>query len=234
MDVPYIKSRYMPRAKVYGSTTMRNTLLAFKELKSDDIVSVQDGAGTHEAPGKWWHDPSGRVRFMALVSEHAPIVFGLKFFEGAYDAPLTDPPRRAYQWREGQTLAYLIDFLAADGKTVEFRIHYQDAASTPNLGFPPPAQPDDRRVDVAIVCLPGFDQVRDYPTGIVGRLKPRFVVGTHWEDFFALLPNEPKDLHTVPTLDAHRFIEKLRTALPQDAEFRLPVRGVWMRFPPAP
>jgi hypothetical protein len=229
MDVPYIKIHYLPQATVYGSRTMKNTLAGDSSLNAADIVSVESDMGTDQQPGRWW--PVGpRMRVMALKSEHAPIIAHLKFFEGSYDAPLVEIPKRAWGWREGQTLAYLVDFLGADGTTVDFRIHYQDAASTPPLGFPPP---DGRRVDLAIVCMPGFDQVDGYPKGIIDRLNPRFVVIIHWEDFFALLPDDPKDLRTVPTENAEKFIALLQEALPQDASFTLPAPGAWMQFSPS-
>jgi hypothetical protein len=233
MDVPYIKKKYLPQAKIYGSETMKNTLAGDHDLKQDDVVSVEQGAGTDREPGTWW-DASRRLRFMALKSEHAPIVAHLKFFEGTYREPLKELPTRAYGWREGQTLAYLIDFLSADGKTVEFRVHYQDAASTAPLGFPPALSqlPDPRRVDLAIVCMPGFDQVEHYPEAIVKRLKPRFVVIIHWENFFELLPDDPRDLRTVPTENAERFLARLQPVLQPDAVFKLPAPGAWMRFAP--
>jgi len=233
MDVPYIKQNYLPQAKIYGSDTMKHTLAGDPALRGVDVVSVEQDAGTAERPGKWW--PAGpRMRFMALRSEHAPIIAGLKFFEGAYDQPLTALPTRAYGWKEGQTLAYLIDFLGADGETVEFRVHYQDAASNARHGFPPPLpRPDDkRRVDLAIVCMPGFDQVKDYPEAIVEWLKPRHVVIIHWENFFELLPDDRTGLRTVPTEDAEGFLARLQAVLPEGADFKLPAPGAWMRFAP--
>jgi L-ascorbate metabolism protein UlaG (beta-lactamase superfamily) len=237
MDVPYIKKIYLPQATIYGSETMRNTLAGDRTLSTDDVVSVEEkkeDVGTAERPGKWW--PAGpRLRFMALRSEHAPIIAHLKFFEGNYTEPLKELPTRAFGWREGQTLAYLIDFMSADRKTVEFRIHYQDAASNEPLGFPPSsfADPaDDRPVDLAIVCMPGFDQVKDYPEAIVKRLKPRFVVIIHWENFFELLPDDPKDLRTVPTEDAQRFLARLQAVFPEADRVKLPAPGAWMRFAP--
>jgi hypothetical protein len=55
----------------------------------------------------------------------------------------------------------------------------------------------------------------------------------HWEDFFALLPDDPKDLRTVPTENAEKFIALLQEALPQDASFTLPAPGAWMQFSPS-
>ncbi|MCC7327589.1 MAG: hypothetical protein IT521_12390 [Burkholderiales bacterium] len=233
MDVPYIKSKYLPQVRIYGSETMKNTLAGDKSIPGSDVQSVETDLGSEQHVGKWWRPEGGRIRFMALKSEHAPIFWHLKFFEGSYEAPLSEIPKRAYGWREGQTLAYLIDFLGADDK-VEFRVHYQDAASNSPFGFPPQFDPGDdpRPVDLAIVCMPGFDQVKDYPKAILDRLKPRYVVIIHWEDFFALLPDDAKDLRTVPTEDAEGFLSILHASLENGATFKLPAPGAWMTFAP--
>ena len=138
MDVPYIKATFMPKAKIFGSQTMKYILAApDAHLVSADVMSVQPVMGDAQKAGQWF-SAGPRIRVMALKSMHAPIIWGISFFEGDYAAPLTQLPKRASGWLEGQTLAYLIDFLGADGKTVEYRIHYQDAASERMLGFPPP------------------------------------------------------------------------------------------------
>jgi hypothetical protein len=223
---------------------MKYTLAGDRTLKDDDVESVEKRAWSvrdpefPDTPPDWvYPGPSRRLRFLTLKSEHAPVIFGLKFFEGSYSEPLREPPTTAYGWLEGQTLAYLIDFMSADGKTVEFRVHFQDAASTAPIGFPPrfSERPhDQKRVDVAIVCMPGYGQVEGYPEKIVKRLNPRFVVITHWENFFARLPDDARDLRVVPATDPERFIARLKTALPEDASFKLPARGAWLRFTPAP
>jgi hypothetical protein len=171
---------------------------------------------------------------MALKSEHAPIIAGISFFEGHYDAPLAAIPTRASGWLEGQTLAYLIDFLGVDGKTVEFRIHYQDAASNKPLGFPPPlaALDDKRPVDLALVCMPGFNEVKNYPDDLLARLTPRHIVLIHWENFFETLPDDWHQLHTVPHEPADKFLAHLKTIVPSDVDVTLPAPGAWMRFAP--
>lgn len=232
MDVPYIKKTYMTRAKIYGSDTMKNILAADPAL-ARDVESVERDMGTVDRPGKWWY-ATPRLRFMALQSEHAPIILRIKFFEGTYQQPLSELPTRAYRWRAGQTLAYLIDFLSDDGKTVEFRIHYQDAASTPPLGFPPRFEraEDQRRVDLAILCMPTFNQVERYPEAIVERLQPRHAIGIHWEDFFTPLPDTRAQLRTVPALDAEAFITRVTDALPRDVGFTMPAPGAWLLLDP--
>ena len=229
MDLPYIKETYLPKARIYGSDTARYIMAAYPGVPHDDVVSVEHSLGEAHRSGKWWK-VSTRVRFMALRSEHAPIVFHHKFVPGTYDKPLQEIPTKASDWREGQTIAYLIDFLD-DAGGIDFRIFYQDAGSTPPLGIPPD---DDavgmRRFDVAVLCIPGFDQVEGYPEAIVTRLNPRFVVGIHWENFFEPFPGNPLEFHPVPTLDPARFIARLNKALPPDATFLMPVPGTWLQF----
>ena len=98
----------------------------------------------------------------------------LKLYQGKITQPLHRLPRTAWGWKEGQTLAYLIDFMAEDKKSIDFRIHYQDAASNPPRGFPPPfVDPrDKKRVDVTILCVPGFNEVENYPEALIQKMRP--------------------------------------------------------------
>jgi hypothetical protein len=233
MDVPYIAGEYAPHALVYGSRTMSHTLAP--ALPKQRRIAVNADAATSEGGGRWIGLQDQRLRFMALTSEHAPHFMGIKVFQGHYEADLSALPTKAAGWVEGQTFAYLIDFLGDDGETVAFRIHYQDAASTPPLGFPPRFEKtaDLRRVDVAILCVPGFDQVKGYPEGILAELNPRYVILGHWENFFEPQPDDMRKLTVVPNTNVWKFIRRLQMVLPHDAKFILPQPGTWLRFPPA-
>ena len=169
---------------------------------------------------------------MAIQSEHAPHFFGIKLYAGKVSEKLDRLPKRAWGWKEGQTFAYLIDFLGEDG-SIDFRIHYQDAASNPPWGFPPPLESrDPKRVDVAIVCVPGFDRARSYPEGIIRRIQPRFVILGHWEDFFRPRTGDPEDLRVVPLTDPNVFIARMKKVLPSDSHWTMPRPGAWLRLKP--
>ena len=229
MDLPYITSRYAPLATVYGNRTMVNQL----EPASLRRMNIEADAGHSATPGRWT-PASGRIRFMPLRSAHAAIFDHFFWAEGEVTEPLAALPARAWDWKQGQPLAYLIDFMSADGRRVEFRIHYQDAASTPPHGFPPPLTgPDDHPIDVAFLCVPGYDLVDGYPEGIVKRLRPGAVVGIHWESFFRKLPDDVDHLWTLPLLDVPTFVARLKPQLPAGASFTLPAPGTWLRFMPA-
>lgn len=239
MDVPYIKHQFLPNATIYGSDTMKHTLAGDETLDREKVRSLESrawsapAAGQPESPPQW--TPVGRrMRVLALKSEHAPIFFSWwKFSPEGYDAPLKALPTRPWGWREGQTLAYLIDFLGEDERTVDFRVHFQDAASNPPLGFPPlfKGAPDERPVDVAIICVPGFDQVKNYPEGLIRHIQPRAVVLIHWENFFTPLPSDRAELRTVPKTDIEDFLARLKPAA-RGASVKMPAPGAWLSYAP--
>ena len=209
MDTVYVAQRWAPHARLYGSRTMVNQLVESTPL-GGRLCDVERGAGDEQTLGTW-HAVAGAVdhpaiRVMALRSEHAPHFLGVKLFDGHVDTPAAALPRTAAGWVEGQTLAFLIEFLRADG-SVALRLHYQDAASTPDLGFPPAAI---KGYDVAIVCAASFANVPDYPGALLARLDPRRVVLAHWENFFQD-PEAP--LRVVPATDGAALARRLDDAL---------------------
>jgi hypothetical protein len=184
MDLPYIHAKKARHADIYGSATVVNTLGAVPALGPHLKAIVDAEAASGDRPGRWFYAKGGTVRFMPLQSSHAPHFAGLKLIpSGTVEARQTTLPCCPYWWREGETYAFIIDFLDAQGK-VEFRIYYQDAASRPGTGVAPLfAMGDAARVDVAILCVAAFDQVAGNPEHILTNLQPRYVIGGHWEDF---------------------------------------------------
>jgi len=216
MDVPRVWSEYTPNAKIFGSLTAKHILRGF-DVPDDRIETLNSSAASRWAAGRWV--ALGDVRFMAIESEHAPHAFGIKLYGGEVREDLNRPPLRATGYREGQMLAFLIDFLNPDG-SVAFRIHYQDSASNTPLGYPPTLDGDDQRsVDVAIVCAASFSQVQGYPEGILRAVDPRYVVMGHWEDFFISQEKPPRP---VPMTDVAEFAARTERALPEHARWVLP------------
>ena len=233
MDIPHIAQKHTPHAQIYGSETMKNILAAV--LPQERLTALNTVAATDKQTGKWQDIEGTRIRIMAIKSEHAPhfCLFGrrlcLKLYQGKVTQPQSRLPRTAWGWKEGQTLAYLIDFMAEDKKSIDFRIHYQDAASNPPRGFPPVfVDPGNKkRVDVTILCVPGFNEVENYPEALIQKMRPRFVVLAHWESFFRPRTGDPKDLKVVPGgTEPNVFLNRL----PQATQWRMPQPGAWLRF----
>jgi hypothetical protein len=230
MDVPWIARNRAPRSRIYGSTTVRHTLLGDPELDPMRLVAVEeDQVGSPEREGRWHHTPDGRVRFMALAADHAPHLLGVRLYSGDEGRPRSTLPQRAHEWLDGPTLAWLVDFLDEEGEVL-LRVHYQDAASEPPLGFPPGSllPPDGRKVDVTILCVAGSGEADGYPEALLRALEPSVVLLGHWEDFFRplRLPVRP-----VPGTDVEGVEARVREILPQARVVR-PVPGEVVVVPP--
>jgi hypothetical protein len=224
MDVPYILRKKATEARVYGSRTMVNLLRGDREIAPERLVALEgDAVGTPETAGRWSYTSDGRIRFMALASQHAPHLLGIRLYHGEQAMPRTSLPERAHEWLDGPTLAWLIDILG-DGGEVLMRIHYQDSASEPPHGFPPASllPPDGVRVDVVILCTAGSGEAPGHPAGIVEALAPRLVLMGHWEDFFRPLS---APLRAVPGTDVEAFEAYLERILPTGSARARPAPG---------
>lgn len=181
MDVPRVAARHAPRARVVGSRTVANTLGTWSGLV-DRVDVVDDSAGDQRTPGRWLrYGP--RVRVMALRSRHAAHFAGYTLYQGTQDTPRETEPDWATEWLDGETYAFLIDFMASPD-SVAFRIYYQDAVAPAPAGLAPVPLIAERPVDLAILVPATFDQVDWHPEALVENLAPRWVLLGHWEDFF--------------------------------------------------
>ncbi len=216
MDVPYIAHRRAPNARVYGSRTVVNLLRGSQDLEPARLISVEERVGDHETPGEWVYVADGRIRFMALRSGHAPHFMGIHLYRGQQETPASQLPTWAGEWLEGTPLAYLIDFLSPTGEVV-YRVHYQDAASAAPEGFPPELG-DGVEVDLAILCPPGYEELDDYPEGILERLRPGRVFLGHWENFFR---PRTEELRSVPGTDLEKFIDRVEAVIPSGTEWSM-------------
>ena len=226
MDAVYVAETHATHAVLYGNETMAH-ILASRERLRGRVVALDADAGDWWQPGRWQYVADRSIRFMALRSEHAPHFLGIKMFGGSLDEDQDRLPRTAYGWKEGQTFAFLIDFLGADGR-VRLRLHYQDAGSNPPAGFvPPPDSAAAEPVDVAVLCVASFGQVDDYPEAIVRQLQAQIVVLGHWENFFRS-PDLP--LEAVPLTDTKTFALRLTDALPAGARWYTPRPDATLRI----
>lgn len=187
MDVPHIARTFFradsPKVRIYGNDAMVATLWYDAWLR-ERLVGMEGRMGTHLRPGVWTSPQGSRIRFMALKSEHAPHLLRRVSFIPRRVPPLrATAPERPWEWQEGQTLAYLVDFLDEEGRVV-FRLHYQDSASEPPLGLIPPLPERERApLDLALLTAASFSQVSGYPDSLVAAARPRHVILGHTDDF---------------------------------------------------
>jgi L-ascorbate metabolism protein UlaG (beta-lactamase superfamily) len=176
------------------------------------------------AEGAWIPVPRSHVRVRALCSSHPPQILGGRHFgEGCVNERQAAPPLRAEEWREGGTVAFLVDFLDPATGAPRFRVYAQDAPTDAPLGHAPADVLAERRVDVAVLNVGSFDQVEDQPGAIIANLHPRYVLAGHWENFFRPQdePIQPIPLMSPPTV----FDERALAALPEPADAEARVDG---------
>lgn len=191
MDIPYYLMHPSGRGVTYvGSRTARAILRSFQPPEMDFAVPDADPAVPIVR---------GHIAVRGFASDHAPHILGIEFMhiDGDLEAQPT-PPTRAGQYVDGITQLYLVDFLDA-GNAVAFRILATGAANTPEGAralAAARAVVGQESTDVAILCVPGWDQVRGYPESVLGELRhrdangqwqkgPRHVVLSHYDNFFA-------------------------------------------------
>lgn len=203
MDVPRVATEHAPRARIVGSRTVANTLGSWSAV-GDRVDVIEEEAGDLDAVGRWLEYGDG-VRVMPLRSRHAPHFDGYTLYEGERTRPLRERPHRAEDWVDGETYAFLIDFLSAEGE-VAFRVYYQDAVVAPPYGLAPASLSSGHPADVAILVPATFDQVDWHPEALIENLRPRHVLLAHWEDFFVPVDTPTRSLRFT---DLEHFEERL-------------------------
>ncbi len=228
LDVPYIARKYHKDAHIYGNRSTYNIVVAADENLRPRSHALVDNVSRNGEPGSWFYVADSTIRFMAIASGHGPHAVGIHVMKGKIPNHLRSVPRSAWKWKEGETLAYLIDFMGEDG-SIDFRIHYTDATQPQRMGFIPDLAPEDtHRVDLAIVCAGSAHVLGEYPYDITVDLKPRHVMIGHWEDFFISPLKKPRRLRF---LHLEEFIDNLEKALLPDADWLLPDRGGIYHYP---
>lgn len=256
LDVPYVALHKATQADVYGSTTTKNLLSPIeaalagggRRLVALDYLAADPA---RDQPGEWI-DVSPRMRLMALASQHSDQVvvealgvrMPLHLGRGKVRKARHALPRKGSQWAEGTTFAYVLDFLDESGTAV-FRVYYQDSGADEGRGAVParllPPEPGGKRVDLAILCVGGaFDRLVDHPAAILRNTRPRFVLLSHWEDFFVPqtaycvdreiqgIPSaRPAFLGGLRKSDTQRFLDRVRAAI---HELKIDAR-VWLPCP---
>jgi hypothetical protein len=236
-DVPFIVENFSRDARVYVNQTGANMLAKVKSVqgKVHPLVDKQEV-------------PLGLIRVRAVKSKHAPLFWFIHWARGEVGDPWEeDWTRRGFrQLKGGTTLAFVIDLLDDLG-AVRYRIYYQDSASPENEGYPPFPEADNHGYDLAVLCMASFKYVNNHPGGILGRLKPRHVMVTHYENFSR--GRDPVQFVTLlSNRAANSFLGTVRTKVseigargptadvcgPSSQVSTIPLPGEWLRFQAPP
>ncbi|MDD2050250.1 MBL fold metallo-hydrolase [Pseudomonas putida] len=236
LDVAWVLNHKTPNATFYGSRTAGHILRAEvgAEREFEDAEKKMawlpgpNGPRPIAREDGWFKSKKGTIRAMPIQSSHAPNATHIDLMGGSYQQDLKTLPKSFRNWKEGQTLAWLVDLLDENGE-IAYRIHYQDSSSDAPYGFPPDLG-DGRGIDVAILPVASWIQVKRYPQALIELTQPRLVVLCHWEDFFGGDPQDPKVLRGEK--DVHALYRIVRTALPKASQIVVPRPFSEIALPP--
>jgi hypothetical protein len=234
LDIPYIATHRAKSAVIFGGPSIRHILMGDAVLRSTParLVTIPlASAGNVTRDGDWFYSNDSAFRFMALIADHAPNLkienWRYMFAAGTVSTDMDSLPRMAAGWKLGEPYAFIIDVLSDSPRRTIFRIYFEDAPSTPPLGFPSPALLAAGTVDLAILCAATSSNVKATPDSLLRMLKPRGVMVTHWESFFRA-PLLSKKLSRAT--DMHGFVRSLRRSLPRRVGWVMPLPGQTVRF----
>ncbi|MBJ6760814.1 hypothetical protein JGU66_08560 [Myxococcaceae bacterium JPH2] len=211
--------QWFPKARILGSATTGHLLAPFG--LSDRFDDVTKFASRNGKPGEPLKNKTSTVRVYPIASDHSPHFMHLKLLSAAHltEDAKTKPSNPRSGWLEGETYAYVVDFLKEANGPVAFRLYYEDAASSPNVGLiPDDLKQDGHRVDVSITCVGAYEQISasHYPQEVLASTRPRYVILGHWEDFFGndcLKP--PSIVRMTGRKGLSRFIRRVGEVTPE-------------------
>jgi glyoxylase-like metal-dependent hydrolase (beta-lactamase superfamily II) len=251
LDVPAILGR-APRAKLFANRSAQKLLGAYAPdrpahcpsspapampIARERVVALDDpdastvdytNCPTKRPPnapleGRWVRVPDAHVRVLAVCSEHPDQFGSIHFGEGDVEQEPCTPPKKMDEWREGTTLAFLIDFLDPVTDAPAYRVYYQDSPTNRPIGHIPPAFLSEKRVDLALLCVGSYKAVDGgTPAKMITSLAPRYALGGHWEDFF-IAADAP--LRPLPFTDPNDWKTKAVPAVAATPETKMLVRN---------
>jgi hypothetical protein len=236
LDVAFVVQEKALQAAVIGNDALVKLLAPVAKQLPAGVVSLEGTDACAAAPDA---TADGRFRIRAIRSEHSPQLgkhlFGgllkvpsVTLWRGEPWQPLSEMPRRVGEWPAGTTQAFVIDLLEPGTNAVAFRVYYQDSPTRGPIGHLP-ACLSDKPVDLAIVCAGGATELPRFPEDLLANLRPRYVMGAHWEDFFnpRKLPlpgahDVKEKIRIVPGLRRGSFLRRVRKALPPGGQATIP------------
>lgn len=248
-DLPLVAERFAPAARIYVNASAVHALAPIPALQGRVIsLESQEGQGWVSLKDPDQNDLP--IRFRTVRSKHAPHFWGVHLAGKSLTTDWTGEwkTRRFLSLQEGQTFAFVIDLMSPDLRQTRFRIYYQDAASPPSQGLP--HLDDGRGYDLAVLCMASYYFVRKQPGTILGHLRPRHILVTHYEDFFRRGDKPVRFVDLLPGVMANRFFFRARRAMacweaetrgpdgpvcgPSSRSWTMPMPGEWLRFQATP
>lgn len=197
LDVPAVFEIVGRQSKVYLNQTGYN--ICYDVIDTIKMEVLENHMTTQEMtaarPPIKLVTATGGINVYPILADHNPHVKNIKFFDGDVTQPNTCfenafDKTKANDWLEGNTFAFVIDYLDQQGNIV-LRFFIQSSSCNPMAGIPPKTIPQ-HKVDIAFLGIASYEASPDYPSTLIMALDPTKIVWIHWEDFFRKYTKEPK------------------------------------------
>lgn len=180
MDLPYL-CRHMPGdAKLCVNRTGKHILASYG--LPHPVVIMDSLRGDSVSVGQWAYAVDSTVRVMPIASLHPPQFMGIHLMRGRVTEDLTEPPTRIYDWLQGRTHAFLIDFM--ENGTPARRVYFSSSMAPAPFGLFPEHILEEKCVDAVFLGAAGDYDAERYPRPILELAEPSRVYLIHWESFF--------------------------------------------------
>lgn len=212
---------------VYGSPTTKHILAGYpKNISSGDtgtqpLKKWSENWHLSDTNAGWKEIQPNFLSYQSFKATHASHLFGITLWDGKHTEDLPEPPSITKDFLTGETYIHFFKFETLSGNKDEAFIVGLVGAATEvddkleddleNFVASNKKNDDDTAVDVLILCVPGWDNIKknEYPKNLLRILKPRIILLTHYDNFF----NEDRDddpTRLVPTAKFNEFLNKIQ------------------------
>ena len=190
LDLPVICPHTAEEARIYGSRTLRHCFAA--SMLPRPLVDVTADAATLETPGRRHAAAGGRIRVLPVQSAHPDQYLFFHLFKGSLKEDRKSPPTRIHHYKEGASLAYLVDFMGPAGN-IQHRVYVNTTSTGWPAGYFQQEILEEHPVDAAILAMDCAHVAEKGGVSIIDFLKPSKILFCHWEDFFRSKTKPPRE-----------------------------------------
>lgn len=232
MDLPILleKKYFTNMNVVYGNSYLPKILENFDNEGANLVAltnkQVFDPTDSPDDSYEWI-SVTPRIRFLPILSNHAPHTKKKLYMDKPLDAAYFDEhliysnsKTKAFKWSTGSTYSFLVDFITTD----TLRVFIQTSASLHPYGFPPETELMNKKVDLAILCYASAPNVDNYPNALIEAIQPKKLMWVHWEDFFRT-PKSFDDQRLVRSTKPRKVRERIDRLGKPNSYFIMPKPG---------
>ncbi len=204
LDVPAVFAT-LNKPMVYLNQSGYNICYNTIDKNKMDALEAHMNTADKTRPPITWATDSTSVHVYPILADHNPHLKNIKAFDGDITTPnqtFKNPYDKttANTWLEGNTFAFVIDYVTNNKITLRFYIQSSssNASCTPTIAdkqgkcFSFLDSLPLHNIDVAFLGIASYAASPQYPAELLTALNPTAVVWLHWEDFFRPYTRPPK------------------------------------------